>query len=62
MVRYKSEEWAWIRPKIKSKREKLARKRSAKRVNLIKYNPGLDMNRRLDYKPEFLTHFLRLNR
>jgi len=41
---------------------KLAKKRPAKSINLIKYNPGFDMNRRLYHKPEFPTHFLKLNR
>jgi hypothetical protein len=50
------------RDKMKYKDAKLAKKRPAKSINLIKYNPGFDMNRRLDYKPEFPTHFLRLNR
>jgi len=38
--------------------QKRPRKGPAKSINLIKYNPVFDMNRYLDYKLEFSTHFL----
>ena len=47
---------------MKYKSEELAEKRPSKSLNLMKYNPGFDMNIGLDHNLKSLSPFLKLNR
>ena len=61
-MKYKSEEWPAIRPKIKTKREELARKRPEKRLNMVKYTSGFDIKIDVEQDLESLIPSLESNR